>query len=222
MKERPILFNDDMVRAILDGRKTQTRRVVKPQPSNDHQYLGYVIESTSRKDEGKCRWGIGEIPHSTNAIRVRPPYGVPGERLWVREAFGYEIRTLSGSGSPHEKITYRATNPNAVHCYDCNGNETPVKWTPSIHMPRWASRITLEITDVRVERLQDINEADAKAEGVWEYGDEAVWKHYLDQTSFGVTCPVRSFRSLWESIKGKDAWDENPWVWVIEFKRSTA
>ncbi|MFI9652815.1 hypothetical protein [Guyparkeria halopsychrophila] len=206
MKERPIIFTDDQVRAILDGRKTQTRRIVKPQPSKDHQYLGHVIESTNRKDEGKCRWGIGEIPYSTDAIRVRPPYGVPGDRLWVREAHakdGWQIwfRSDCDKGPASEVCQYQ------------DGSDFEGTWAPSIHMPRWASRITLEITEVRVERVQEISGADAKAEGMCSRLAE----------SSSLLGPAGSykdnFRTAWNSINGHGSWDENPWVWVVEFKR---
>lgn len=173
MKERPILFSGEMVRAILDGRKTQTRRVIKPQGEP------YTIEDV---DVLKC------------------PYGIPGDRLWVRETFA----DLRGMGFGH-KWAYRADTP--------EGSESDririgygVRWKPSIHMPRWASRITLEITDIRVERVQDITYIDAKAEGV-EYEK-------------GYTDPREAFATLWNSINAKRdyGWAMNPWVWIIEFK----
>lgn len=192
MKERPILFSGEMVRAILDGRKTMTRRVVKPQPEQDTDcpyHIGTGIERKART----C------------------PYGKLGDRLWVRETWrGKEW----GYDRPREVI-YRASD-------DCYGNprETTthpdVKWTPSIYMPRWASRITLEITNVRIERLQDISEEDADFEGISSsFGN---WKNYTDQS---VVCQTSkaSFRTLWESINGPVSWGINPWVWVVEFKR---
>ncbi len=165
MKERPIMFTGPMVRAILDGRKTQTRRVIRPQP----------------------RWvGDPGIPFRTEDADpkgiIQCPYGKPGDQLWVRETWApNEGDVLAG------KAFYRADNNTIVE-----------RWRPSIHMPRWASRITLEITKVRVERLQDISEEDAKAEGS-AYRTE--------------------FRDIWRSIYGDGSWAHNPWVWVIEFRR---
>jgi len=143
MKERPILFSAAMVNAILSGRKTQTRRVVKPMSRKaGGEYTGWVLPE----------------------YRTDCPYGQPGDRLWVRETFGSMIRNVGGT--PHEKLAYRADDPNAVMCYSSEGMEVPIKWKPSIHMPRWASRITLEIVSVRVERLNEISEQDAIAEGI--------------------------------------------------------
>ena len=201
MKECPILFKDEMVRAILDGRKTQTRRLVKlPKnhvwgsffdgqicPENDLSSLGYSV------DELRC------------------PYGKPSDRLWVRETWYCDhYRVQRGpylkpddmdldTAQRYGLLVYRASNGEWM--YEA---EQPV-WRPSIHMPRWASRITLEITSVRVERLQDISEKDAKAEGAEPA--ECCHAHY------------HGFGKLWESINGPDSWDANPWVWVVEFKR---
>ncbi|WP_444883493.1 hypothetical protein [Microbulbifer sp. PSTR4-B] len=206
MKEKPILFNGPMVRAILDGRKTQMRRLITPQPV------------TFRHGKPFTCAGLPTTP-------ITCPYGEPGDRLWGRETFGYEVRSLGGT--PHEQIVYRASKPDAVRCYDCNGMEQPIKWKPSVHMPRWASRITLEITTVCVERIQDISEADAKAEGLrWhslyrEWGGVELhpdsrpnlpqWRWYDN--------PIEAFKNLWESINGAGSWDQNHWVWVIEFRR---
>ncbi|WP_050978731.1 hypothetical protein, partial [Edwardsiella tarda] len=148
MKERPIIFNDEMVRAILAGRKTQTRRIVNGVPSS-HDFHGWVLSSTSAKDEGKACWAIGKSPLLNKPIRVRCPFGAIGDRLWVRETFG----------DCGVRFVYRADTDDGAACQ-------VKRWTPSIHMPRWASRITLEITDVRVERLQNITEDDARTEGV--------------------------------------------------------
>lgn len=160
MKERPILFSGPMVRAILDGRKTQTRRVVKPRQGMLDDWTGLPC-----------------------------PYGKPGDRLWVRETCYFE--------QPHGEVIYRA-DPGSEKALD--PEFTGLRWRPSIHMPRWASRITLEIVNVRVERLQDIRVDDARAEGV-----TAKW-------------PVHGFRNLWQSINGFGSWDANPWVWVVEFR----
>ncbi|WP_444905342.1 hypothetical protein ACJJIU_22225 (plasmid) [Microbulbifer sp. CnH-101-E] len=224
MKERPILFNAEMVRAILDGRKTQTRRLIKPQPfngANDEE----IIKQIGGLPAGRSLYQEINSAWQSRFVDIDCPYGEPGDRLWVRETFGFEVRSLGGT--PHEQIVYRASKPDAVRCYDCDGMEQPIKWKPSIHMPRWASRITLEITTVRVERIQDISEEDAKAEGLrWhslyrEWGGVELhpdsrpnllqWRWYDN--------PIEAFKNLWESINGAGSWDQNPWVWVIEFRR---
>jgi len=206
MKERPILFSTPMVRAILDGTKTQTRRAAKP-----------------------------ATPRGTN----RCPYGVPGDRLWVRETWA----PYSDNEDPVRDVDdatcvrYRATDTLHMAMPDCMDTAPidtyclapheqmprgPWKWRPSIHMPRWASRIMLEVTGVRVERLQDITEEDAKAEGITEmplqgglpgawWTAQGCWANARD--------PVRAYRLLWESINGAGSWDLNPLVWVVEFKR---
>lgn len=222
MKERPILFNADMVRALLDGRKTQTRRIVKPQPPETHSFGGYVIEASSRKNEGKFKWGIkkGEY-HFADSIYVRCPYGQPGDRLWVRESFwGCD---LPGYGD----------QPCVVYDNEWQGKEykpeQPRPWArkfgriPSIHMPKDCSRILLEIVSVRVERLQDISEADAMAEGIdlpegETYRDYAVKPEDNEGHDY-YFCPQDSFISLWEKINGLESCKANPWVWVVEFKR---
>lgn len=193
IKERPILFSAPMVRAILDGRKTVTRR---PMKGSALKWLEeFVPEFVSHSANGLC------------------PFGRPGERLWVREAFGLQVRHYGGGTGEH--IVYRATNPNAIYCKSAEGREYPVKWKPSIHMPRHSSRILLEITDVRVERLQDISRADIRAEGLQcppELASDDVSPNYRDWYP-------AAWKELWNSTGGD--WDANPWVWVIEFKRVT-
>lgn len=199
-KERPILFSAPMVRALLDGSKTQTRRVVKPQPPHDLQHRS-VDAPDAFVAEGEHTWWAGNhtqgIYHS-----ARCPYGQPGDRLWVREAWAPKAI------DPECTVAaYRATDD------ECKG-----PWTPSIHMPRWASRLDLEITGVRVERLQDISEADAIAEGIERREDACgSWKHYGD-TGMSVDA-IGSYRSLWERINGDESWKSDPWVWVVEFRR---
>ncbi|WP_434035114.1 hypothetical protein [Pseudomonas aeruginosa] len=196
MKERPILFNDQMVRAILEGRKTVTRRVMKPQPTpsksgghhwpcNVHQSMLHV-ERELQNGEG-CWCGLAE---------AACPYGKPGDRLWVRETFA-DIGC---------RLTFRADLEDGAHC-------SVTRWTPSLHMPRWASRILLEITAVRVERLQDISEEQARAEGYPAERECETGGSGLDAWLW--------FRSLWGEINGPEAFTANPWVWVIEFKRVT-
>lgn len=183
MTERPILFSAPMVRAILDGVKTQTRRVVKfPDRPMKYKY--------SESD-----WMIDGEPIG------RSPYGKPGDRLWVRETFS-EFDTLNGM-----VCWYKAESDDPDYWHN-------VTWRPSIHMPRRLSRITLEIVAVRVERLHDISEADAIAEGT------AGGHGSIPGYGYSAT-PIEHYRHLWESLNGHGSWAANPWVWVIEFKRVT-
>ena len=193
MKERPILFSAPMVRALLDGRKTQTRRIVKPQPT----FAGFTESEAGH--QVKVMLEIGA---------VRGTYGQPGDRLWVRE-------TYSEFDTNHGKVVwYRAESDDPDYWHG-------MKWTPSIFMPKRLSRITLEIVNVRVERLQDISEADAMAEGIMAAGDDNGFQSDKDgRHYFGD--PVNSYAALWESINGPGSWDANPWVWVIEFSRVQA
>lgn len=190
MKERPILFNAPMVRAILDGRKTQTRRIAK-------------VTSEGCK-EGFITPLAGFVPRSIENHISYCPHGVAGDRLWVRETFSSHI----GNYGESIEYAYRATHDDRYG-----------PWKPSIHMPRSASRILLEVTNVRVERLQDISEEDAVAEGIEQEPGTSHWKNY--DTSPGGwrywESPIQSYRTLWESINGKGSWDLNPWVWVVEF-----
>ena len=205
MKERPILFSAPMVRAILEGRKTQTRRVVKPQPPAGHNFAGFTIHSTRTSDEGKAVWGAGDaLPYLRAAHRVRCPYGQPGDRLWVRETWARDDEDGA--------LFYRADVGLGGNADDWERNRIDgaprYRWRSPIHMPRWASRITLEITGVRVERLQCISDHDAIAEGAQQIGD--------CDGAF-----VAGYRNLWESINGAGSWDANPFVWVVEFKAVT-
>ena len=196
VRERPILFKGEMVRAILEGRKTQTRRVIKPvQPRADG------------------RWPAGRDPLPDC------PHGVPGDRLWVRETW---------EPYPGGKVVFRADMMFGVKTAPL------IRWRPSIFMPRAACRLMLEVTDVRVQRVQDISEADAKAEGLKgitkdghtvKYGipdrdgfpgtDDDGWEWQNWNTD-----PRLAFRRLWDSINKPRGfgWDENPWVWCISFK----
>ena len=200
MKERSILFNGEMVRAILEGRKTQTRRVVKPQP------LWVYDNKVPVKTEDADPKGA-----------IKCPYGQPGDRLWVRETFMGPLIDEDGdySNGYHspEFCEYRADGGPAPEWVDMDG-ENHQGWKPSIHMPRWASRILLEITAVRVERLQEISDVDAEAEGAkFELAE-------VDSVRLGAEASHRSgFQNLWQSISGPDSWAANPWVWVVEFRR---
>ena len=195
MKERPILFNAPMVRAFLNCTKSQTRRVVKLTEA------GHVKEPS-----GHRRWHLAD-PNASLAC----PYGQPGDRLWVRETWTQEwMRPRQGA-----EVFYRA-----------DGEVAPEfePWIPSIHMFRWASRITLEIVSVRIERLQDISEADAIAEGIVHAADcgNGPIYHQSDEFVGTPTCnPVYAYGQLWEQINGREghgSWAANPLVWVVEFK----
>ncbi|EPR2495279.1 hypothetical protein SN05_01907 [Serratia marcescens] len=210
MKERPVIFNSEMVRAILDGRKTQTRRVMAVQPESNQFGLLRITDSTKRSDIGKYHWAESNATgtHQRSAL-FSCPFGQVGDRLWVREAyqgplFNFDqMETYLEDTSKFERpefCEYRADGGKTPEYYDADDN-LRFGWKPSIHMPRWASRITLEITGVSVERLQDISEEDAIAEGGT--------KHFN----------IDWFGPLWASIYGVDSWNANPWVWVIAFHR---
>ena len=233
LKERPILFSTPMVRAILDGRKTQTRRIIKPQP--------YVLNSTSAELNQLFKDGL---------MHRACPYGKIGDLLWVRETWA---DLTEGYGTPWERFNLK---PPFIW-YKADGDQPDIgngasqleSWKPSIFMPRWASRITLRITNVRVERLQDISEMDAIAEGVAPLFTEeeiarrpelnsckGAYRNYLWHGLIGKTITGKqsdawecqysgydnaknSFSSLWESINGSGSWEATPWVWVVEFER---
>ncbi|MBJ7555426.1 hypothetical protein [Marinomonas spartinae] len=205
MKERPILFNTDMVKAILDGRKTQTRRPVKSQPSNGWAFEGaesggaFGRITSSHPKKGKfgafVRRRVGtDFPEADIEVS---PYGMPGDHLWVRETFCPVDDTEFGGG---KWVDYRAT-PSDSESHPAGWHNAPddseaMKWKPSIHMPRWACRLVLEITNVRLERIQDITEKDAKAEGF--------------KTK-------EAFIETWEKLYPNPD-QNNQWAWVVEFK----
>lgn len=231
MKERPILFSGPMVRAILEGRKTQTRRVVKcdlydierlatPGEWNDGRAHPKMIPYENWGEKRGC----GLFVSTTGTIFAMPcPFGKPGDRLWVREA--WETCAIYDSYSPSQIDSGAALLWIADNSKRINGPENWGKIRPSIFMPQWASRITLEITGIRVERLQDITEEDAIAEGVGHgFQMNAGWPDYQHINKSGI-CELTqdtawaSFSTLWDSIKGKKhPWASNPWVWVINFK----
>lgn len=219
MKEHPIIFSAPMVRAILEGRKTQTRRIVKTQPANGWEFDGTYGRITSKHPKrGKfgafIRRGVGTDFPEWDLIPHR--YGAPGDRLWVKETFA-EVGTLDPGF-----IVYRADYPECVpDGLENIPSASAIKWKPSIHMPRSASRMTLEITNIRAARLNEISEEDARAEGgEWRAGDACSfgWRHD-GENGFVHGSARESFRQLWESINGDDSWDANPWVWVIEFQQ---
>ena len=212
MKERGMIFNGEMVRAILDGRKTQTRRPVKF-PVHDKN-LG-------------CELAGNELAGELSAGNyLNSAFGKPGDRIWVRETW-QAIHDYCDENGHVDERRYARSIPRHRGNYwhpvyeEAWGNESredrDFPWRPSIHMPRWASRILLEITDVRVERLNAISQEDAQAEGMELTG----WRPtYSDPDSGGeVWTPYDNFAQLWESIYGEESWKANPWVWVIEFKR---
>ena len=193
MRERPILFSGPMVRAILDGRKTMTRRVVKPVPSDVWGH-GVVTDTRSTKFGKFCVHMRGEF---CGDVHVDCPYGAPGDRLWVRETFA-PMEPIMSPPEMQGGVLYRAS-----WSYE---NTEPI-WKPSIFMPRRASRITLEIAGVRVERLREISLGDAMGEG-------CPFPNMADGDD-----PRQWFADLWKSINGADTWDANPWVWVVMFRR---
>ncbi|EPA1377644.1 morphogenetic protein [Raoultella ornithinolytica] len=201
MTERGMIFNGEMVRALLDGRKTQTRRPVK-------------LPHTDR--DAMCELSGNELAGELSAGNYRnSPHGKPGDRIWVRETFqgplfDFDLMDIYCKDSTPfetpELCVYKADGVPAPEFYDAD-DELHCRWRPSIHMPRWASRILLEITDVRVERLKSISDGDAIREGC----------STADMKS--GDCAADVFARLWASIYGEESWQANPWVWVIEFKR---
>ncbi|HHX6580215.1 hypothetical protein [Pseudomonas aeruginosa] len=205
-RERPILFNDQMVRAILEGRKTVTRRVVKPQPD----FLGSMVDPNTP---------FKTLDAGLHA-RITCPYGEPGDRLWVREAWAADAQVDAIAPrdlSQGEPIWYPADF--SVRQTGCS-MISKGRGRPSIHMPRWASRVLLEITAVRGERLQDISEEQALAEGVHGEPCDHARQACSDIGCWGDTAKG-AFGFLWEQLNGAGAWQANPWVWVVEFKRVT-
>jgi hypothetical protein len=250
MRERPILFSAPMVRAILEGRKTQTRRVVKPQPpaecahyyGRQGTYSGLAVprhywctaeslEQAEALDQEYLFWPSNDDTEGGDEFTgdiygaggMECPYGSEenclkaADRLWVREAWAFGIHAMAAARDEDGPFVYAADGSTQGRLCD--------RWRPSIHMPRAASRITLEVTSVCVERLQDISEADAIAEGVERTITGDGWRRYCNDPELeacGLTpcaSAANSFRSLWESINGPKSWQANPWVWVVEFKR---
>ncbi len=193
--ERPILFSTGMVRALLEGRKTQTRRIIKKQPHGP----GYWVFQLGR-------W---LFPNVCPNLKIKCPYGEPGDVLWVKET--YTILEPEHCEGMHDRFYYKESHHemNEEWRLECISNGYPYKWKPSIFMPKYASRIRLLIEDVRVERLKDITDEDCQAEGL---------------TAPMVTDHPRggwyiAYKSLWESINGIGSWFANPFVWVIKFKK---
>lgn len=228
MTERPILFSDQMVRALLAGTKTQTRRVVKPQPFDDPS--GHGVQWDGGKPLLDAGYGATYLHTSRQSIeRIVPkfcPYGQSGDRLYVKEKHAFlDVRKSAMSQFPLGPQNGNAVGPDVwnldVEYSDGTENEFSVEgekpkqtrergeygWRPSIHMPRWASRILLEIVAVRVERLQAISRGDAMEEGC-----------PFPNMASGPD-PREWYSGLWNEINGAGSWDANPWVWVVEFRR---
>ncbi|SXP15459.1 ASCH domain-containing protein [Klebsiella pneumoniae] len=243
MKERGMIFNSEMVRAILDGRKTQTRRIMKVQPESNQLGLLLITDSTKHSDIGKYHWA--ESNATGNHVRSKLfscPFGAVGDRIWVRETWAI-LGNEDGCCIDWEEKLCKADERSAARIYRASCEQRPGNyglwsipddadwkphtkdyqyegaWRPSIHMPRWASRILLEITDVRVERLNAISEEDARAEGIIDGG----CLNCGEPEPCGCANPdpdaTDAFAYLWQSIYGQESWNANPWVWVIEFER---
>lgn len=222
-KERPILFSGAMVRAILEGRKTLTRRAVKGlQIPKEDASQGETRHRWSAVGQRDKRYGFCVFGETEEACAMELgefgacPYGSRGELLWVRESFtdlrGTGIEHRPDPAGPLQRYAFAADSPPGS-ASDETRKDYGIKWKPSIHMPRSACRILLEITDVRVERLQDIKEEQAIAEGVCSRAVESF-------QGAGVDRPAGfAFRDIWASINGDESWQANPWVWVVEFKR---
>ena len=234
VRERPILMSAPMVRAILDGRKTVTRRIVKPQPELNPDYKPSRLDRYTHHPEYHWPSRQARSMVSLSEMTACCPYCSPGDRLWVREAFNLFdpdrdpiAPSRFGKRAPYdgcindEPIRWTA-------CYRADGElEHPTdgaaRWKPGIHMPRWASRLTLEVTGIRVERLHDITEEDAKAEGVTPYvpGHGAATDDELNAEP-GLRSPRMyrfGFEQVWCDINGADSWQANPWIWVVSFRR---
>lgn len=212
MKEHPILFNGSMVRALLGGSKTQTRRIVK----GAEQWPANAVKAVILETRGTAM--AVDAQRYTYGPEIKCPHGMPGDRLWVRETFVQGWPCIDGNpdqfeedGSEKPEHTwYRASKPDLE--WDNGEGRVNVRWRPSIFMPRALSRITLEIVSVRVERLQDISEADCCAEGC------AGGHGSIPGYGYAAT-PLEHYNWLWESINGPSSWGANPWVWAIQFKR---
>ena len=228
MKERPILFSAPMVLANLAGRKSMTRRVIKNQPSEicgeyyfHHRGKQYKTGCVDPRQDGSTIY-----PLEMSRFLLTCPYGVPGDLLWVRDTFNWSADDELLPGENHKECPERGGYhaDNVVWAAD-GVREHPewgkALWRPSIHMPRWASRSLYDVLEVRVERLQDITEADAIAEGVElvdHVNGEPLYRDYFEDGY--AWSAVESYKTLWQHLhgfKGPNAWDRNPWVWVVRY-----
>jgi len=232
MKERPILLRQHEVIAVLAGTKTQLRRVIKPQPNSNHGGEPYWFVGGYRAWRHR---GITDVLRMGAINELRCPFGMPGDRLWVREAHAFVpepayrcskgVTQKQNPQDHYEACIYRAGFDRA------SGG---IGWRPSIQMPRWASRLTLEVIRVRVERLHDISDADAIAEGLKGITKDGKTIKYGVADADGLpgtddhgwawrdwcTSPAKAYQRLWEDIHGAGSWGANPWVWVVEFSVS--
>lgn len=228
MKERPILFSAPMIRAILDGRKSVTRRVINPQPIHAimgdqawdafNAMMSIGVLPVEAVDERRIGWtwkGCRSMPWPSS-IEGRGPYGQPGSRLWVRETWAapHDCDHLKPSLIPEgTPITFRATAE----------GDTDLLWRPSIFLMPWMARVKLDVTGVKVERVQEITHEDAMAEGVQAWTDSLKGGEFYDHNSNLGAYPVTAFARLWDKINGKRApWDSNPFVWCVAFRKLEA
>lgn len=233
MKEHPIPYSPDMMAARRDGRKTQTRRRLRAQPPAEFLH-GDVAPITNG-----ARWSLSKMPgsiawHPDPKPGILCPYGAPGDRLWTKERHAY--LDVTKSAMSHFPLGGKLRGPNVwnvtVEYSDGTQDlksaeeEKPkqtrergeVKWRPAMFMHRWASRGLDEVTEVRMERLQEISEADAIAEGIFLPGSHSLFTTDRKTGAHGGRTATESYRLLWEDINGKGSWDANPWVWVVSFK----
>ncbi|MEX8082413.1 hypothetical protein [Acinetobacter baumannii] len=228
MKERPIIFNTTMIKAIIEGRKTQTRRLVKPQPkyfkgdAGGHWWRCTHVQSMVRVEEELQN--PGEL--YKGFIDEVNPFGKKGDRLWVRETFCFgHIDEFDAEHPDDRKLfidQFDGRNKTPIPKQWCIENDVEIEevvWKPSIHMPRSASRILLEITKIRIERLNQISSWDAVQEGLLKLPVSGRYVVNQGDQYFGAVSnnPCEVFKWLWESIYGSSSWELNPWVWVIEF-----
>lgn len=213
MSDRPILFQGEMVRAILDGRKTQTRRIMKPQPPAEAESVCRQLYSQEAPEfDGAWTWWAGK-PQKPITRPLFCRYGQPGDTLWVRETWKpVPISAYRCSEGVQQTPNPQDADEAAVYKAGWDRSSGGVPWRPSIHMPRWASRITLRITDIRVARLQSVSHEDCEAEGC-PGGHGSIPGYPYSAT------PREHFQTLWNKITGPGAWDDNPWVWAISFER---
>ena len=253
MTERGMIFNAEMVRAIMDGRKTQTRRIMKVQPSEGFSPMNMALETdynarwyTPAREDSKgylhpCKHQVFGVANDNEGYTC--PFGHPGDRIWVREtwaqlgnedgcAIDWNDNLVKDAGAEAARI-YRASctigdyglwqiPDDAFWKPHTDDRQYEGTWRPSIHMPRWASRITLEITKIRVDRLQNISETDAEAEGIDMealFDAQDYYDCIADHNMTGRPTVTGAFKYLWESIYGDESWQANPWCWVIEFRR---
>lgn len=213
--EKPIIFSPAMVEAIMSGRKTQTRRVIKPQPPGEGYELWTLMSTTGpRKNEGKLHWVKPDQERlnfiDDQYIFFTCPYGHIGDKLWVRERWAYigDQNWQDASFDDWGNLWHYATAEQDAR--------DQLKWKPSIHMPRRFARLILEVKDIRIEKLQDISESDAINEGI--ESQRGIYKDYLTEKFYRK--PYQSFETLWCKINGQKSWQSNPWVWVVEFEKA--